>query len=267
MSVAYAIGRAAKNAANGFVNLLMPPTCIACKGPVASALGYCAKCWAALPVNSGATCHQCATPLPQSYQTETLCLGCVNEPPPYDATTAPYLYDGPVRPALLSFKHGRETYARTLGGAMARSLRESLTPDTLVVPVPLHRLRMALRGYNQSLLLARVIAKEKGGLLQPDLLRRVKATASTKGMTRKQRLRNVVGAFRICPGGAPRLKGAEVLLVDDVMTTGATAAACARVLKRAGASRVRLVVYARVATSASTQYLELNPYQDHHAQG
>jgi ComF family protein len=154
-----------------------------------------------------------------------------------------------------------------MAGAMVRSAPGLVTSDALVCAVPLHRWRLAARGYNQALLLARAIAEQSGAVLDPDLLVRVKATPRTKGLSRSARRRNAEGAFRLGVEGSARIAGREVILVDDVMTSGATASAAAGVLKRGGAARVTVLVYARVAATDSRSYVGSSPSQDDHGQG
>ena len=132
-----------------------------------------------------------------------------------------------------------------MAGQMMR-LAGVLPPDTLVVPVPLHRWRLWSRGYNQALLIARSIADRAELGCPPDLLVRTRATPVLRGLGRKARAQAVAGAFRVAARHKPMLKGRTVLLVDDVYTSGATAGACAKVLKRAGAAEVRLLCWARV---------------------
>ena len=244
----------------------MPPGCMACAEPVAVARSLCADCWSALPAIAGARCAQCGIPLPLAWQAESHCLGCLKSPPPFERAAAPFLYEGPARQIVLRLKHGKERWAEPMAQAMQRAAPGWAAPGRLLVPVPLHRWRIAARGYNQALLLARALAKLEGADVAPDWLVRVKNAPSTRGLKRAQRLRNVSGAFQIRPGAAPMLKGREILLVDDVMTTGATASACARVLRRAGAARVDVITYARVAAADATPYLQGVASQEAHAQ-
>lgn len=246
------------------VDMLMPPACMACKAEVATPHSLCADCWSALPAIEGARCHQCSIPLPIEWQAESHCLGCLKEPPAFDATSAPFLYEGPARQLVLGLKSGKEAWAAPMAAAMRRAAPD-IGPQHLLVPVPLHRWRLMERGYNQSLLLARELAHRTGATLAINALVRVKPTPRTRGMTRRQRQRNVVGAFKVQQ--PHQLKGAQILLVDDVITSGATASACARVLKRAGAASVHLLTYARVAATDTTPYLAAGRSQDEYGQG
>ena len=271
MAAAATLARGARDglrgAVHGLLDLLMPPTCIACKAAVATPLGFCADCWADLPLIDGARCVQCSVPLPIEWAAESHCLGCLKDPPRFDRAAAPYRYEGPARAVVLAFKNGREAYAAQMAAAMLRAGAGMVTPDTLVTAVPLHRWRLAARGYNQALLLARAIAEQARAPLEPDLLLRVKATPRTKGLSRTARRRNAEGAFRIAESGKDRIAGREVILVDDVMTSGATASAAAGVLKRAGAARVTVLVYARVAATDARSYVAPASSQDEHGQG
>jgi ComF family protein len=271
MTVAHTLAREARSRVGGavrsLVDMLMPPTCIACKAPVATPLGYCSDCWSALPVIEAARCLQCSIPLPIEWSAESHCLGCLREPPRFDRTAAPFRYEGPARQTVLAFKNGRDAYAGQMATAMRQAAPGWVTPGTLVAAVPLHRWRLAARGYNQALLLAREIAQQSGAPLDPDLLVRVRATPRTKGLSRVARKRNAEGAFRLAEDGKARIAGREVILVDDVMTSGATASAAAGVLKRGGAARVSILVYARVAATDAHPYVAATPRQDNHGQG
>jgi ComF family protein len=249
------------------IDLLMPPACIACKAPVATSPGYCADCWSQLPVIEGARCVQCSIPLPVEWAAETHCLGCLKDPPRFDRAAAPFRYEGPARETVLAFKNGREAYADPMAADMLRAAPGWLTPETLVCAVPLHRWRLASRGYNQAVLLARALATRASAPLDPDLLLRVKDTPRTRGLSRTARKRNAEGAFRLAPDGKQRLAGRDVILVDDVMTSGATASSAAGVLKRGGAGRVSVLVYARVAATDAHPYVGPSRSQEDHGQG
>lgn len=256
-----------RSAVGSLVDLLMPPACIACKAPVATALGYCADCWSDLPAIEGARCIQCSIPLPVEWSAESHCLGCLKDPPRFDRAAAPFRYEGPARQTVLAFKNGREAYAEPMAAAMLRAAPGWVTPETLVSAVPLHRWRLAARGYNQALLLARAIAARSGAPLDPDLVLRVRDTPRTKGLSRVARKRNAEGAFRLATDGKQRISGRDVILLDDVMTSGATASSVAGVLKRGGAGRVTVLVYARVAGTDVRSYVAPTLSQDDHGQG
>jgi len=162
-------------------------------------------------------------------------------------------YDDHSRGLVLGLKHGdRLEGAPTLARWMARAGRELLTDTDMIVPVPLHRWRLLSRRYNQSAVLTNRIAQLTGCPSMPDLLVRKRATPTQGGLSRSQRQKNVRGAFAVRSGRHSQVKGRNVLLVDDVMTTGATVDACTRVLERAGAQRVDVLTLARVVRGAIT---------------
>ncbi len=179
-----------------------------------------------------------------------MCAPCLASPPRHDGIAAATLYNEASRRLVLSFKHGR---AIALAPLMARLMAARLPQDGeewLAIPVPLHRLRLWRRGYNQSALLAREIARLRGMPLAVDALRRRKATPSLGGLGRKARIRAMSGAIEIVPRWRSLLKGRNVLLVDDVLTSGATSEACIGALQRAGAAKVRIACFARVVDEA-----------------
>jgi ComF family protein len=266
MAVAQTLVDGAWSGVRRLVDLLMPPTCMSCGVEVATPLSHCAACWSALPMLAGAQCDSCGVPLPIAWQTESHCLGCLAEPPRFDRARAPFLYDGPARQTVLAFKHGREAYAAPMATAMLRAWNGDALGDHLVVPVPLHRWRLWSRGYNQAALLARAVAQQAGAGLDLDALVRLRNTPSSRGLNRAARRRNVEGAFRVSREAAARLKGRKLLLVDDVMTSGATASAAAGALRRAGAMRVDVLIYARVAATDATPYLATLEGQEQDAQ-
>ncbi|WP_448585895.1 double zinc ribbon domain-containing protein [Thermaurantiacus sp.] len=234
------------------IDLLMPPRCAACKAPVARANRFCPDCFAALPALAAPTCARCGVPLPPQAGGATECLACFRDPPPFDRAAAPFAYEGPARLAVLRLKNGREELARLMAPFMLRTLE--LAPGALLVPVPLHRLRLFVRGYNQAERLAEELARLACARHLPDALLRVRATPSSRGLSRAQRVANVAGAFRVNPRHAAAIRGRPVVLVDDVLTTGATASACAGALKRAGASAVHVLTWARVAPVFDATY-------------
>ena len=184
------------------------------------------------------------------------CWQCVAEPPPWRQGRAALRYDEQARRIILPLKHGdRVEAARALGLHMARAGAVLLRQADVLVPVPLHRSRLLARRYNQSALLAHAIGRLSGCAVAPDAIRRVRATESLAGKTRAERAAVVGGAFAMRPGRAGRIAGQGVVLIDDVLTTGATAAACAHVLLQAGAAHVDLLVGARVDYTAPDQML------------
>jgi ComF family protein len=171
----------------------------------------------------------------------------------YDRARAALRYDDGARRLILAFKHADRTdTAPAFGGWLARAGAELLADAELITPVPLHRWRLLKRGYNQSAILARALARQTGLAFVPDLLQRQRATRSQQGLSGQARLENVTaGAFRVHPWHRGRVDGRRVVLIDDVLTTGASVGACARVLRRAGASQVDVLTLARVVRDAA----------------
>lgn len=230
----------------GFVfDVLLPPRCPACREIVAVEGSFCAGCWSDLAFITAPMCAGCGTPFEIDRGPGVRCGACLAEPPRFAAARAALVYGGSARAVLLGFKHGdREHLCRVMAPQMVRAAGDWLSAETVLVPVPLHRWRLWRRGYNQAALLAAAVAKRTPAQLSVDALVRTRATLASKAMTRMQRARNVRGAFTVARADA--VKGRHVVLVDDVLTSGATANACTRVLLRAGAERVDVLTWARV---------------------
>ncbi len=229
------------------VDLLLPPLCIGCGIEVDAPGRLCATCWERAAFLAPPWCARCGFPFEVDPGAGALCGACTREPPDYDRARAVLRYDDGSRPLILGFKHGDRTeWAPAFGAWMARAGAELLAEADMVAPVPLHWTRLALRRFNQSALLARSIGKTSGVPVIPDLLVRRRRTSSQGGLTRIQRRDNVRGAFAVRPARRDALRGRRVVLVDDVLTTGATATMCARTLRRAGAAGVDVLVLARV---------------------
>lgn len=190
--------------------------------------------------NSG--CTTCGLPLAGTEAGQ--CGRCLAEPPGLDRMRAAVAYDELPRSIALRLKYGRKVaLARTMARYMA-PLRHDTATDAIVLPVPLHRWRLWSRGFNQSGLVARELARAWGHEFDPRLLRRTRATQPLKGMSHSQRRKAVAGAFAVAD--KERVSGRDIILVDDVLTSGSTAEACARILRKAGAGRIELICWARV---------------------
>lgn len=226
-------------------DLVFPPRCPLCGEGLSAQLGLCGSCWNDLAIPGEPACNLCQRPFGEGAADGLTCAPCLAVPPTHDGIAAGTLYNDASRRLVLAFKHGGKI---ALAPMMARLVAARLPVDEhwLVVPVPLHRWRLWKRGYNQAALLAREIAKLTGATLAVDSLQRRKATPSLGGLGRKARARVLSGAIAVHPQRKEKLHGANVLLVDDVLTSGATSDACVSVLKRAGAKRVMIACFARV---------------------
>jgi ComF family protein len=230
------------------LDLLFPPLCIGCRAPVGEA-GFCADCWSGIAFLDGPGCTCCGLPFPVALEGENFCAACLAKPPAFDTARAIMAYDEKSRGAILALKHADRLdlvpgFARWLG----RAGRTTLAQCDLVVPVPLHPWRLWQRRYNQSAEMARRLARD-WNMAFDNALVRSRSTPSQGAMSSaKARRRNVQRAFQVRE--PMRVAGKSVLLLDDVMTTGATVEACARALKRAGAARVHVLALARVVKAS-----------------
>ncbi len=233
------------------VTLLYPPVCMACKAATDSSDTLCPACWGAMRFIAEPLCDRLGTPFPVDYGGALLSPAAIADPPVFARARAVALYEGPARELVQRLKfNDRLELAKGMGRLMAVAGRDLIADCALVVPVPLHWTRAWARRCNQATELARVIAAQTGVTLAPGLLRRVRRTHTQVGLTRAQRRDNLQGAFRLSTEAALALTGRRVLLVDDVLTTGATCNAAARVLLRGGAAAVDVLTFARVAADA-----------------
>jgi ComF family protein len=233
------------------VDLIYPPRCPACGEGIAAQDGLCAACWAELAFPSEPACATCQRPFGAAAVAEgAICAPCLADPPRHDGIAAGTLYNAASRKLVLAFKHGKRIALAPMLARMAASRLPQLNGEWLVVPVPLHRWRLWRRGFNQSALLAREVAKLRGQPVLVDALVRRKPTPTLGGLGRTARARALSGAIAVNSRQAAKLAGAQVVLVDDVMTSGATSDACVRALKRAGAERVVIACFARVLDEA-----------------
>lgn len=246
-------GAIAVRALGGVLDLLLPPRCLGCGAAVEIQGRLCATCWSALVFLAPPQCRSCGYPLPHVLPDAPLCPACAAEPPAFDRARAALRYDEGARSLILSFKHADRTdITPAFGRWLTRAGAELLDDADLLVPVPLHRWRLLRRGYNQAAVLANAVARETGLAVVPDLVQRIRATRSQQGLSGRARLDNVgPGAFRLHPWHRRRVDGRRIVLIDDVLTTGATVGACTRVLRRAGAARVDVLTLARVVRDAS----------------
>jgi ComF family protein len=234
-------------AANVALAAVLPPRCLACGEPVADPGTLCAPCWSRLSFLAGPMCAACGYPFEFDAGPDALCGACAARRPAWSVARAALVYDDASRGLILALKHGDRTdSAPALSGWMAGAGREMLAAADIVAPVPLHRWRLLGRRFNQSALLAHGIAARAGVACLPDLLIRRRRTPSQGGLSAAGRARNVAGAFRVNPARAAALVDKRVVLVDDVLTTGATAESCTHTLLRGGATAVDVLTLARV---------------------
>lgn len=229
--------------------VVYPPTCVGCGAATADPHALCPACWSRLRLIEQPFCPRLGTPFSVDLGIGTLLSPrAIAEPPVFERARAVALYDDVARRMVHRLKYeDRLDLASAMARMMGRAGAELLTQADCVVPVPLHRLRLWRRRFNQAALLARIIARDSNRPYDPACLRRIKATRSQVGLSRAARASNLQGAFRVPDAAKARLHGRRVLLVDDVSTTGATANAAARALLRGGAGAVDVLTFALVA--------------------
>jgi ComF family protein len=231
------------------LDIALPTLCVACREPVAGE-GVCAECWAKLSFIAPPYCPRLGIPFVYDPGPELLSMEAIANPPAYARARAAVRYDDVARTLVHALKYqDRTDLAPAMGRWMARAGRELLTDADVLVPVPLHWRRGWSRRYNQSGALARVISRQSGVKLASEALRRIRATEQQIGLSRPQRAANVQGAFKVAADRMADIQGRRIVLIDDVLTSGATTDACARALLRAKAAQVDVLVFARVVDS------------------
>jgi ComF family protein len=235
------------------LDLLFPGQCLRCKADVAEPRTLCAECWSKIRFIDGPMCPLCGTPYDSPLEMGLVCAACLAEPPPYTMARSVFRYDDASRDLVLAFKHAdRLEGAPAFASWLARSGRELLDRADFIAPVPLHWRRLVRRRYNQAAILANALSEKSGVPALSNLLLRKRATASQGEMrSRRARKLNVAGAFTLNPRHAVAIKDRHILLVDDVLTTGATVTACVRLLRRSGAREVAVMTLARVVRQES----------------
>lgn len=234
------------------LDLLFPPRCPLCGEAVSAQDGLCVACWSGLTIPGDPACRSCQRPLASAAASHAedglLCYICAVEPPRHHGVAAATLYNDTSRQLVMALKYGRRVALASLMGRLmvARLSPHDVGPGWLVVPVPLHRWRLWGRGFNQSALLAQEIARRTGARPMVDALVRRRQTPMLGGLGAEERARVLEGAISAHPGRLKPLRGASVILADDVLTSGATTNACIAALERAGAARVIIACFARV---------------------
>jgi ComF family protein len=235
------------------LDILYPPACLACRKATAAHHALCPECWGEMRFIERPYCERLGTPFAQDLRTPGLISPeAMADPPVFGRARAVVRYDdGPARRLVHRLKYSdRLELARPMGAWMARAGAEILAEADLIVPVPLHRFRLMSRRFNQAATLAHSVSQASAVPVDAQALVRTKPTPPQVGLSRPQRAGNVQGAFRLAEEAKPKIFGARIVLVDDVLTSGATANAASRALLRGGAKSVDVLVFARVVTNA-----------------
>ncbi len=250
MRKAFGVCHAAWNHASKLtLDIALPTLCVACREPV-NGEGVCAECWSKLSFIERPYCPRLGIPFVYDPGPDLLSMEAIANPPAYQRARAAVRYDEVARTLVHALKYqDRTDLAPAMGRWMARAGRELLQDADILIPVPLHWRRAWHRRYNQAGALARVIEQASGVKLRGNLLQRVRPTEQQVGLSRPQRTSNVQGAFKVSADRQPEIAGRRVILIDDVLTSGATTDACARALLRAKAAQVDVLVFARVVDS------------------
>lgn len=234
------------------LGVIFPPRCLGCGGLVDQDFGLCGSCWAQTPFISGLICHTCGVPVPGlSDGVEVRCDDCLKTPRPWTAGRAALLYQDRGRQLVLALKHGVRVEVAYAAAMWMQSAGKDLLQDgVLIAPVPLHWTRLFQRTFNQSALLAQALADRTGHEMCPDLLVRGKRTQTLENKTAAARFEMLHDAIKIHARRRHRIVGRKVVLVDDVMTSGATLAAAAQACHAAGSGDVFVLTLARVTKDA-----------------
>jgi ComF family protein len=244
-----AVGGAWAHTAKLALDIALPTLCIACREPV-DGEGVCPECWTKLSFIERPYCPRLGIPFVYDPGPDLLSMEAIANPPAYQRARAAVRYDEVARTLVHALKYqDRTDLAPAMGRWMARAGRELLEGADMLIPVPLHWRRAWHRRFNQSGALARAIEQASGIELRGDLLQRVRPTEQQVGLSRPQRASNVQGAFKVPADRQSEIAGRRVVLIDDVLTSGATTDACARALLRARAMQVDVLVFARVVDS------------------
>jgi ComF family protein len=234
------------------VDFLLPPRCLLCYERTTDPHNVCAGCWQGLTFISKPLCITCGLPFDFGIEDELSCAPCLDHPPSFEKMRSAVAYNDTSRHLVLSFKHGDMLQtAKLLSRWMLNAGRDLVDQADVIIPVPLHRLRLMWRQYNQAAILTNEIAKLSGKPRHNEILIRTRYTPSQGKKTYKERVKNVKSAIQLNKKYLDHLKGKKVLLIDDVYTTGATIEECCRILKSGGAQSVNVLTFARVVKGQS----------------
>jgi ComF family protein len=243
---------AARAALRRVLDIALPSLCPACREPVAGR-GLCPSCWSKLSFITRPYCERLGTPFVYDPGPGILSMEAIADPPSYHRARAAVRFDEISRALVHSLKYGdRLDLAPMMGRWLCQAGTEVLGEADALIPVPLHWRRLWARRFNQSAMLAAVVSSQTGVPVVSGALKRVKPTAQQVGLSRTERAANVQGAFQVPPDRKQAVTGRRLVLVDDVLTSGATVDGCARALLRAGAANVDVLIFARVAEPART---------------
>lgn len=241
------LGRTISSTLHRIADIVVPPVCLACQRPLASLDALCADCWRQVRFIRPPLCDRLGIPMPYDTGGTIVSAGALAHPPDWDRARAAAHFEHVVRDLVHKLKYqDRHDPCRLLARWMANAGADILREADVLLPVPLHRWRLVSRKFNQAALLAHEVARLTGVPCDPLVLTRRKATPSQVGLTAAERQRNLSGAFAVAKGVRERIADKRVVLIDDVITTGSTMGACARVLKRAGAAQVDVLAVAMV---------------------
>ena len=235
------------------LDVALPPLCPSCREPLGDGVGLCASCWSKLSLIEPPYCARLGIPFTYDPGPGLLSMEAIAAPPAYDRARAAVRYDDVARALVLAFKFGdRLDLAPMMGRWMARAGRELLADADALLPVPLHWRRLWARRFNQAAALAGAISNIAGVPVLHGGIKRVRATQQQVGLSKSERADNVQGAFRVMPEEKALIAGKRLVLIDDVLTSGATVDTCARALLRAGCAHVDVLVFARVVAPLRT---------------
>lgn len=235
-------------AARGLLDIVLPPVCLGCGTRIMEHNALCPECWRQINFVRPPLCDRLGLPMPYDTGGAMLSAAAVADPPDFDRARAVACFNGKMRDLIHAFKFHDNHNARGLFGRwLVEAGRDLIVGADVIVPVPLARWRLLSRRFNQAQILALEIGRAAAKPVKPFALTRSRSTGHQIGLTRAKRLRNVAGAFQVPPNGIASISGKAILLIDDVITSGATAGAAARALKRAGASRVDVLALAIVS--------------------
>ena len=227
------------------IDFILPPVCPMCNNPVDEPHMLCADCFKQLNFITKPYCQKCGHPFEFDIKGDMICASCLKQMPIYNRARSVFVYDEGSKKLILPFKHADRTdLTHIISQFLLKDYRDLISEADAIVPVPLHITRLFLRHYNQSALLANRLAHMTHRCYLPNVLKRVRATPSQGHLSAKQRQKNIQNAFRV---SKPNLiQGQKILLIDDVMTTGATVSECTKILLKSGAERVDILTVCRV---------------------